>query len=288
MHVLVTGATGFIGASLARHLQRHGHTVFAMTRNESRGIDGCKMVVWDMEKSATPPSLPSGIDAIVHTAQSRHYRAFPDDCQEMFDVNVAATHTLLNCAAETGVKRFCLLSSGSVYEPFGHPLEEESALAPLGFLGASKYAAEVLARPYAKSLSLSVLRLFFPYGPGQADRLIPNLIRCVRTGSPIHVSMDGEGLRLTPTFVDDIVRVISSAVAEGWVGTFNVASPEPFSIAGISEAIGLVVGKAPVLEVTPQLVTNIIPSIDKLQKQFDISTFMSLREGLQRTAVGLV
>ena len=102
------------------------------------------------------------------------------------------------------MKQFVLASSGSVYEPFGGHLREEAALAPGSFLGATKLASEFLARPYGAAFTLSVLRLFFPYGPNQRDRLIPDLIGRVRSGRPIQLAEDGEGLCFTPTFVEAV------------------------------------------------------------------------------------
>ncbi|MFX5743321.1 NAD-dependent epimerase/dehydratase family protein, partial [Acinetobacter baumannii] len=66
---------------------------------------------------------------MAHLAQSRAYRAFPGDAAEMFRVNVAGAQELLAAASATGVSRFCLVSTGSVYEPFSAPLAEDAALA---------------------------------------------------------------------------------------------------------------------------------------------------------------
>ena len=62
--------------------------------------------------------------------------------------------------------------------------------------------------------NLSVLRLFFPYGPGQRDRLIPDLIRRVRTRQAVHLGEDGEGLQFAPIFIDDVVSSFSECVGK--------------------------------------------------------------------------
>lgn len=284
MRILVTGATGFVGATLIRQLRQGGHDVFALIRDERTRLEGCQPVVWDIGNPGRPPSLPQGLDAIVHAAQSRNYRAFPGDCNEMFQVNVASTLALLNYAVDIGTKHFCLISTGNVYEPYAQPLlNEDDAVAPHGFLGASKLASEILAHSYAGVLSLCALRLFFPYGPGQVDRLVPNIINRVKTGTPVQISMDGQGLRLAPTFVDDIAQVIEAAATERWTGTYNVASPEHLSLAELATTIGDIVGKAPIFELTPQLPPNIVPSLVKLERRFDFARFTPLREGLEAT-----
>src|SRR5262249_53125011 len=87
---------------------------------------------------------------------------------------------------------------------------------------------------------LSILRLFAPYGPGQAGRLIPELVRRIRQGEAITLPADGKGMRMAPTYVDDICTVIETALVEDWQGIFNVAAPAGLSLREIAELIGKV------------------------------------------------
>jgi UDP-glucose 4-epimerase len=287
VRVLVTGATGFIGAPILRALARKGHEPIAVVRHRDAEVQGCQSLVWDVAEERRPATPPPRVDAIVHAAQSRNYHAFPTDGCEMFRVNVAGTWALLDYAVETGVSRFCLLSSGTVYEPYRGELGEEAPLAPTSFLGATKLAAEALARPYQRHLALSVLRLFFPYGPGQTKRLIPDIIGRVRTGRPVELSSDGEGLRIVPTYVDDIVDVVVAAVAEGWTGTMNVASPRVVSLRELADAIGTLVGQRPVFEITNRENIRIVPPLDRLKAHFDMARFTPLESALGHVVAGL-
>lgn len=282
MRILVTGGTGFVGSALVPRLIEAGHDVFCACRPGSVAPFG-QTVGWNMTGPTATAGLPEAVDGIVHLAQSRSYRNFPTDSREMFEVNVAATMSLLEWAARTKVARFCLVSSGTVYEPFGGPLHEDAAVSPNSFLGASKLASENIAKPFSSIFGLSVLRLFFPFGPNQKDRLIPDLIRRVRTGEAVHVTSDGEGMLLTPTFVDDIVEVILTGLEESWTGTKNVASPEVLSIRQIADAIGRQLGKAPRLEVFPRQPVSIVPSLDRLAERFDLRRFARFEDGLART-----
>jgi nucleoside-diphosphate-sugar epimerase len=287
MRFLITGASGFIGSRLTRRLVAAGHEVFAIYREESRRVEYGTPLVWDLGAAAAPEvGLPQRLDGIAHLAQSRNYRCFPTDAPEMFRVNVAGTAALLQLAAQAGVEAVSLISSGTVYEPYNGQISEDAPVQPTSFLGASKLAAEALAWPYAGVFRLSVLRLFFPYGPGQETRLVPDLVTRLRSGAPIQLAADGEGLRLVPTFVDDIVDIIAAALEQRWCGTYNVASPAVVSLRQLTNLIAQVLGISPVFELTDRPATEIVPRIDRLRAMFDLNRLTPLRTGIERTLEG--
>jgi len=281
MRILVTGASGFIGEPVATRLAAKGHDVLCVCRLPSNVGVGSR-VFWDMRDPA-PPCLPSGIEAVAHLAQARNFRRFPENAREIFQVNVAATATLLDLAVKAGVQRFVLVSTGTVYEPFSGPLVEDQALNPIAYLGASKLAAEIIARPYAAKLRLGTVRVFFPYGPGQKDRIVPDLIRRVRNGEAVTIAGSAGGLRLTPTYVDDVADVIVTAVEQGWTDTCNVAAPHSATVQTVAETIGRLLGREPRFEFVDRPAPQIVPNLDRLASRYDLNRFISLEEGLRRT-----
>jgi UDP-glucose 4-epimerase len=284
VRVLVTGATGFVGRALMRRLAAAGHEAIPVTRGPAEGRGAVR---WDLGTEPAPASLPERIDAIVHAAQARNYRAFPGDAAEMFAVNAAATFALLDYAVRAGASRFCLLSTGTVYEPFDRGLGEDAPLAPTSMLGATKLAAEVIARPYAALFPLAVLRIFTPYGPGQTGRLIPNLIDRVRDGVAVQLSADGHGMRLAPIYVDDLCAMIVAGLDARWSGVFNVAAPQATTIHGVAEAVGRILGVAPWFETGAGAALDLAPPVDRLGQLFDLETLLPLEEGLRRTVAAL-
>ena len=282
MRILITGGTGFVGSVLGPRLIAAGHQVFCACRPGSSAPFG-QTITWDVASPTGMDGLPKAIDSVVHLAQSRSYRNFLTDSREMFDVNIAATMSLLRWAAQTKVGKFCLISSGAVYEPFVGELQEDAAVFPGSFLGASKLASENIAKPFSDLFNLSILRLFFPFGPNQKDRLIPDLIMRVRTGAAVHVTANGEGMLLAPTFVHDIVEVILTSLEASWAGTVNVASPQVLSIREIAESIGREIGVAPKFESFERPPIKIVPRLDRLAERFHLDRFTRFENALQQT-----
>jgi len=282
MRILLTGSTGFVGSALSARLMADGHELFCVCRPGTSAAFGTKLA-WDGTKAIDPDMFPKAVDMVIHAAQSRSYRQFPADSREMFAVNVGMTMLLLEWAARSSVKQFCLLSSGAVYEPFSEALREDIPLAPNGFLGASKLASEILAKPFSSLFALNVLRLFFPYGPGQHDRLIPELIRRVRSGKAVQLAGNVDGIRLAPTFIGNIVDVILASAASSWTGTLNVATPETLSIRQIANVIGAQLGIEPKFEIVDAPAANIVPDLSRLASRYELKRFASFEEGLRKT-----
>lgn len=285
LHVLLTGASGFVGQALVRRLVAQGHRVTALVRDAASAPPDSGALVHALGSGA-PLVLPADADAVVHLAQSRSYRAFPGDAAEMFAVNVAGAHEVLLAAAAAKVSRFCMVSSGTVYDPFLEPMEEGRILAPPGNLGATKLASEVLAKPYSALFPISILRLFAPYGPGQTARLIPDLIGRIRRGEAVTLPASGGGMRFTPTYVEDVCDVLLAALEESWTGTFNVASPEVLSVEDVARGIAAALGAEPRFERKEMNAPSLVPSLARLGGQYDLSRFRRFADGIVATVAG--
>lgn len=252
MRVLVTGAAGFIGRAVLAAAPA-GVEVVPVCR-EGATVAGA--VVADLADPRFDRALPSRLDAVVHLAQSPHYRSFPERASSVVDVNVAATGRLLDHARRAGAARFVLASTGTVYRPSELALTEDAPIDPRSMYAVTKRCAELLTVPYGDLLHCRVLRLFTVYGPHQPPRqLIADLIDRVQGGRAVEVSGE-RGMVLTPVHVSDVAAALWAAVtapgdSHGETEILNVGGPGALGLLEIADAIGRAVGRAAVVSRVP-------------------------------------
>jgi UDP-glucose 4-epimerase len=278
MRILVTGATGFVGGHLLPSLAER-HEVFALTR--SAPTEGGEGVTWVEQDLAQPlENLPEQIDAVIHLAQSKRYREFPEGAPDMFDVNVQSTFRLLEYARAAGAQAFVLASTGGVYGGGAEPFAEDGPKLITGFYPASKWSAEALAAGYESAFATVVLRFFFVYGPGQTGMLVPNLIEKVRSGDELTVQGE-QGLRINPIHVRDAVEVFEPALDLGRSDVFNVAGGETVSIRGLIGVIEETLGVEAVIRHTDGSPEDLIGANEKMKDVLGVTPRVSLAEGIR-------
>lgn len=206
--VAITGATGFIGSAICRHLLAVGFRVRGLARAPARGrkleMQGAEIIQGDLFDRTALMSLLSHADAVVHCAGTVRGAS-----QEQFDqVNVEGLRQLLQTLSECDTALpipILSLSSLAAREP------------ELSFYAASKYRGEeVLSKEaHAHGLSWMILRPPPVYGPGDKE-LLPLFRLMARGLTPIPGTPDA---RFSMLFVDDL-----AAAVEAWLRAENAAS----------------------------------------------------------------
>ena len=285
--LLITGATGFIGRNLLPVLSRR-HEVFAIARHvpPATGNTRVRWIEHDLSRPLDRAGLPAKIDAVIHLAQSRHYREFPQRADDIFRINVQSTVELLDYARHAGAQRFLYASSGGVYGHSDEQLVESHPVNPLNFYLSTKYAAELMVANYRHLFHTIVFRFFFVYGPGQTGMLIASLLDRVRRGETI--TIDGNpGMRINPTYIDDAVQVVEPALALDRSELFNVSGDETVTITELVRRCG------EVLAVEPNITCRDVPgqrdlvgANARLIETLAVRPQVSLSDGLARTAAG--
>jgi UDP-glucose 4-epimerase len=285
VRVLMTGATGFIGRHVVQELG-HRHEIVAVSRTAppSDLSDAATWVEQDLAAGLDTARLPRRVDAVVHLAQSRRYRDFPDGAQDVFAINVHSTFRLLEWAREAGARAFVLASTGGIYAYSSRPVREDDPVRLANLYFRSKYAAEVLLGAYAELLRPVVLRPFFVYGPGQRGMLIRQLAERVVSGEEIVVDGD-PGIRINPLHVADAVRVFEPALSGSVSGAINIAGPDVVSLAELVATLGEAAGVRPVVRHRPaDLDGDLVASTERMRAVLGVTPRVGLAEGLRGVA----
>lgn len=198
---LVTGASGFIGGALCRHLQTMGR-VRALVRRAARG-PWHEAVVADLAVAGPPPAALSGVDAVFHLAGKAHALDEREESGHR-EVTVDGTRRLLDACRLAGVPRFLFVSSVKAMGEGGEvALDEASASPPRSEYGKSKRAAEELVLRGGYVAHATVLRLPLVYGPGHKGNLARMIDEVERGRFP---PLPRVANRRSMVHVDDVVR----------------------------------------------------------------------------------
>jgi len=247
--VLVTGASGFIGAQLVIRLAQTGHTVRALAHDRSGPIDwpkGVKSVRGDVRDTGAMKAAATDTDTVFHLAAKVHDREEGGDHDaEYHTVNVEGTRNVLDGAVAGGVKRFVFFSSVKAMGEEAEECRDESWTAtPLTAYGRSKLAAENLAFEYGTrgNLGVTCLRLPLVYGPGNKGNLF-RMIAAIDRGifPPFPPLQSRRSLVHVTNVVEAAVLAGDNPSARG--RCYIVADERPYSTRELYELISRALGK---------------------------------------------
>lgn len=186
MHLIVTGATGFVGRGLLPLLAARGHTGVATGRALPTGLPaGWTGLERDRLLSDAADTRPP--DAVVHLEVKQHVpRPTAADIDEFDRVNVGGTRAWLDWAARHAAGRFVFTSSIKAATTSTQPRPEQAPLEPDTPYGASKARAEKAVREWATADAARAAVILRPapvYGPGNEANLAA-FVRQIRAGRP--------------------------------------------------------------------------------------------------------
>ena len=290
MKVLVTGAAGFIGSTLAHRLLDRGDQVVGIdnlndyydVRLKEARLDrlrpraGFSFQKLDIVERGAMAELfsASKFDAVAHLAAQAGVRYSIENPSAYVDANLVGFLHVLEGCRHSRVGHLVFASSSSVYGantrlPFS---EHDNVDHPVSLYAATKKANELMAHSYASlyGMPCTGLRFFTVYGPwGRPDMALFKFTEGILAGRAIPVFNRGEMVR-DFTYVDDIVEGVIRTVdrparpAAGWSGEhpdsatsyapwriFNIGNNRPVKLMRYIEVLEECLGKKARLELLP-------------------------------------
>jgi len=258
VRVLLTGATGFVGRHLARHLAEQGHEVVGIGRRDAGAVeppdDLAEYRMLDLTDTAATARLVRelGPDRVVHLAADASVAASWVAPRETIERNTAGALNLLEAVRREAPDAAVLVAcSGEAYGPVPRerlPTEEGEPLRPQNPYAVSKAQVDLLAGFYADAHGLSVLRAraFNHAGPGQSDAYVVSSFarqvaeaeaRGAQGGDPGEIVTGNLAPRRDVTDVRDVARAYDLALDAGLTGPVNVCSGRAVPVAELLEGL---------------------------------------------------
>lgn len=245
MKAVVTGASGFIGRSLASYLDGKGVNVVRLDREAGENV-----VAADVSKRDAIRSYLDSDTTVFHLAASADVAASVADPRHDLEHTFGSAFEILETARATGA-RVVIPSTASVCGQVNTlPLSEGAFTRPVSPYAAGKAAIEAYASAYnaAYGLDVRIVRLFSVYGPGMTRFAIHDIVRKIEQ-NPQRVSILGDGNQIRDYLhIKDAVRGLVFVASHGEAGeTYNVASGEPVRLYDLAEMIAEVMGHPDIL-----------------------------------------
>lgn len=321
MKILITGAAGFIGFSLAQRLLERGEDVIGLDNfndyydpklkqararelEKRKNYIGYSADVCD-EESLLKIFQNRDINIVIHLAAQVGVRNSIHNPSSYIKDNIVGFFNVLNLANQFKVKHFLYASSSSVYGgcenlPY---TETQNINKPLSLYAATKAADELIAHAYSSSYGIPTtgLRFFTVYGPwGRPDMALFKFTKLMLNGEALPIFNNGMHLR-DFTYIDDVVDGILAVLDKSNNSTnssnealnansekakiFNVGNDNPIKLLDYIAAIELALGiKAKINFMPRQLgdVVNTHASIEDLKKYVGYSPRYSVVDGIQK------
>ncbi len=304
--ILVTGASGFIGAFVVDELLKKGYTVLGIDNlntyydpllKEKRlkwleDREGFTFLQGDIEdfefvRKSLEDFRPS---AIINLAARAGVRYSMENPFVYVTTNTLGTLNLLEGARMYQVKKFVLASTSSLYAGEDMPFSETlSVNRPISVYAATKKGAEAISYSYhyLYDIDVTIFRYFTVYGPfGRPDMSVFRFIKWIDEGTPLTLYGDGSQMR-DFTYVEDIARGTVLGLKSLGYEIINLGGNKPYKLSYMIELVEKYLRKRAKIEQRPFHKADLKATwadIEKAKRLLNWEPEISLEEGIKRTA----
>ena len=310
-NVLVTGGTGFIGSNLVFELLNEGCTVRVLRRRTSDlralGDADVEHVIGDLRDAASVRRALEGCDTVFHTAAMVSY--WRKEREEMYEVNIGGTRTIVELCLELGVERLVHTSSIAAvgFAEDGNPASESNEFNwerfDIGYRISKHRAEDEVRQGVKRGLDAVIVNPSIVIGPRDIHFHGGQLIRDIHKKRIFYYINGG----MNVVYVDDVVRghilaarqgrrgeryilcgenLTHSEIVGGFRPFFRVPAGAVQTIAATAETIGNILNVKP--WVTRELLAGsgmtYFFSCDKARRELGYE-MMPFREAVRRTYI---
>lgn len=307
---LVTGAAGFIGSRVTELLLDAGHRVVGIDNlNDAYDV---RVKYWRLNRLLGRPNFTfhqldisdrralegaqlaeegqsASLDGVINLAARAGVRQSVENPWVYVDTNMTGTLNLLELCRRSGIPKFILASTSSIYgaDPTLPTPEEASSDRPLQPYAASKKGAEAMCHAYhfLYGIDVTVFRYFTVYGPaGRPDMSMFRFTQWITEGLPLRLNGDGEQSRGF-TYVDDIARGTILGLKPLGYEVINLGGHETITINDLIRMLEELIGKKAQIQRLPANPADMLASwasVEKAKRLLGWEPRVSLLQGVAR------
>ncbi|WP_354442156.1 NAD-dependent epimerase/dehydratase family protein [Methylobacterium sp. 1973] len=285
--IVLTGATGFVGAHAIPALQARGFEIHALGRRPPAAEVAFHPV--DLLDAASVRDVLDAVRAshLLHLAWYAEPGLYWRSAVNL--EWVAASIALVRAFREAGGVRAVAAGTCAEYAWGPDRLREDAPCAPATLYGAAKDGTRRILEAYAGETGLSFAwgRLFFLYGPGEKPgRLVGDAIRLLTAGARFRTSPGYQ--RRDFSHVADAAAAFAALVDSPVVGTVNIGSGSAAPIRVILERIALLTGRPDLIDFGARPLSASEPAsieadVERLHQEVGFAPYYDLNSGLAHT-----
>lgn len=258
--VLITGASGFVGANLARFSLEHGFHVVAHYHTKPPDLPPSpRLQVVQCDLRNQVPDWPK-VDLVLHTATNANAPNVP--ASDLIEGNLILTKNLLSWMLSAGIPFCFFCSTVSIYGDFKETLLEET-VAPIntGTYGMTKKLSEDMFQEHAERIACLSVRLPSVLGPNARGTWLTRLIDDIRSGRRVTVFNPDASFN-NVTHVADLFNLALNVHERGHRG---------FDFVNVSAATALTIREVAALLFRELNMTPDLEVIERGRQSFSIS-----------------